>query len=79
MVRRPSVVHPHFSKIIFSKTARPIKAKFHMETHWDGGMNVCSRGLCHMPFKNLLQNQRANDLVAWYVEFEPWAHHSLFK
>ena len=31
-------------------------------------------------FKNrLLRNQRANDLVAWYVAFGPWAHHSLFK
>ena len=32
------------------------------------------------PFKNIfLQNQRANDLVAWYVALEPWAHHNWFK
>ena len=52
MVSRPSVVrasvhHPPFSKI-FSKTAWPIKAKFHMEPQWDGGTKVCSRGLGHM-------------------------------
>ena len=50
-----------------------------MEPQWDGGTKVCSRGLDHMtkmaatpiygknPSKNLLQNKRANDLVAWYV------------
>ena len=52
MVHRPSVVcplsvRPPFSKI-FSKTAGPIKAKFHMEPQWDGGTKVCSRGLGHM-------------------------------
>ena len=31
MVRRPSIVHQPFSKIFFSKTAGPIKAKFHLE------------------------------------------------
>ena len=32
------------------------------------------------PFKNLfLQNQRASDLVAWYVALGLWVHHSLFK
>ena len=45
--RRPSVRRPPFSKI-FSKTAGPIKAKFHMEPQWDGGTKVCSRGLGHM-------------------------------
>ena len=84
MVRRlVSVVRPPFSKIFFSKTAGPIEAKFHMESQWDGGTKVCSRGLDHMtkmgtptygkkPFKNfLLQNQKANDLVAWYVALGP--------
>ena len=52
MVRRPSisplsVVRPHSSQI-FSKTAVPIKAKFHMELQWDGETKVCSRGLGHM-------------------------------
>ena len=52
MVRRPSVrplsVHPPFSKIFFSKTDGPVKAKFHMEPQWDGGIKVYSRGLGHM-------------------------------
>ena len=48
MVSRPSVRIPPFSKIFFSKTAWPIKAKFHMEPHGDGGTKVCSRGLGHM-------------------------------
>ena len=74
MVHRRSVVHPPISKI-FS-----VKAKFNMEPQWDGGTKVCLRGLGHMtkiaatpiygknPSKNLLlQNKRANDLVAWYV------------
>ena len=87
----PSSVCPPFSKI-FSKTAGPIKAKFHMEPRCDGGMQVCSRGLGHMTkmaamsiygkknFKNLLlQNQRANDLMAWYVALGPWSYYSLFK
>ena len=83
MVRRPSVRRLPFSKILFSKTAWPIKAKFHMEPQWDRGMKVCLRGLCHITkmattFKNhLLQNRRASDLVAWYVGTR--AHHSLFK
>ena len=48
-----------------------------MEPQWDGGTKVCSQGQGHMtkmaaiyglkPFKNLVQNQRANDVVAWYV------------
>ena len=47
--RRPPVVirRPPFSKN-FSKTAMPIKAKFHMEPQWNGGTKVCSRGLGHM-------------------------------
>ena len=43
----PSSVGPPFSKI-FSKTAGPIEAKFHMEPQWDGGTKVCSQGLGHM-------------------------------
>ena len=91
VVVRPSVVQP-LSKIFFSKTAWPIKAKFHTEPHWDGGTKVYSRSLGHMakmaatPIfgKNatktfFLQNQRANVLVAWYVALGTRAHHSLFK
>ena len=35
-------------KIFFSKTARPIKAKFYVEPPWVGGKTVCSRHLGHM-------------------------------
>ena len=48
MVRCPSVDHPPFSKIFFSKTAGTIEAKFHMEPQWDGGTKVFLRGLGHM-------------------------------
>ena len=41
-------VSPPFSKIIFSKNAGPIKAKFHMEPQWDRVTNVCLWGLGHM-------------------------------
>ena len=44
----PLSVRPPFSKIFFSKTAGPIKAKFHVEPQWDGGAKVCLRGLGHM-------------------------------
>ena len=38
---RPSVVRrPHFSKIFFSETARPIKAKFYMKQLLERGTNV---------------------------------------
>ena len=41
MVRRLSIIvrRPPFLKIFFSKTAGPVKAKFHMEPQWDGGTN----------------------------------------
>ena len=48
MVHCPSSVRPPFSKIFFSETTWPIKAKFHVEPPWVGGMKVCSRGLGHM-------------------------------
>ena len=37
-----------FSNFFFLETCRPIEAKFHVEPLWDGGMKVCSNGLCHM-------------------------------
>ena len=42
MIRRPSSVrrHPPFSKIFFSETAWPIKAKFYVKHLWEGGTNV---------------------------------------
>ena len=44
-----SVVRPSFtiSNIFFSKTARPIKAKFYVEPPWVGGTKGCSRHLGH--------------------------------
>ena len=54
MLRRPSVVRcrplssvvvrPPFSKIFFSKTAGPVKAKFHSEPSWVGGTKVVCSG-----------------------------------
>ena len=37
-----------FSNVFSSETARPIKAKFHVEPTWLGGTNVCINGLGHM-------------------------------
>ena len=44
----PLSVRPPFSKIFFSKTAGPIKAKFIMEPQWDGETKVFLSGLGHM-------------------------------
>ena len=48
MVLCPSIVYPPFSKIFFSKTAGPIKARFHMEPQWDGGTKFYLLSLGHM-------------------------------
>ena len=47
-VVRPSVRRPPFSKIFFSETARPIKAKFYMKHLWEGGTNVYINNPGHM-------------------------------
>ena len=48
-VVRPSVVRrPPFSKIFFSETAWPIKAKFYMKHLWEGGTNVYINNPGHM-------------------------------
>ena len=47
-VRRPSVRRPPFSKIFFSETAWPIKAKFYMKHLWEGGTNVYLNNPGHM-------------------------------
>ena len=48
MLRRPlSSVRPPFSKIFFSKTAGPIKAKSHKEPSWVRGTKVCLGHLGH--------------------------------
>ena len=47
--RRPSVRRrPPFSKIFFSETAWPIKAKFYVEPPWEGGTKVYINGPGHM-------------------------------
>ena len=46
--RRPSIVRQPFSKIFFSETAWPIKAKFYVEPSWEGGTKVCINGPGHM-------------------------------
>ena len=50
MIPRPSVVRrlPPFSKIFFSETAWPIKAKFYMKHLWEGGTNVFINKPGHM-------------------------------
>ena len=58
-----------------------------METPLDGGTKVCSTSLDHMtkmvvmPIygKNLLQNQKADDLGTWHVASGMWGLPSLFK
>ena len=47
-VVRPSVRRPQCSKVFFSETAGPIKAKFYVEPPWVGGTIFCSRHLGHM-------------------------------
>ena len=48
-VRRPSVVRrPPLSKIFFSETAWPTKAKFYMKHLWEGGTNVYINNPGHM-------------------------------
>ena len=37
-----------FNSNIFSETARPIKAKLHVEHPWEGGMKVYINGQGHM-------------------------------
>ena len=53
MIRRPASVRrcgrcPPFSKIFFSETAWPIKAKFYMKHLWEGETNVFINNPGHM-------------------------------
>ena len=51
MLRRPSFVRSHFSKIFSSETTWPINAKFHEEPPWvggGGGAIVCINGIGHL-------------------------------
>ena len=66
-------IWPPFSKIFLSKTAWPIKAKFHVEPPWEGVKKIYINGPGHRPkwppcpymvktFKNLLLQNRCNSL-----------------
>ena len=47
--RRPSSIRPFtFSDVFSSETAWPIKAKFYVEPHWEGGTKVYINGPGHM-------------------------------
>ena len=37
-----------FSNFFSLEIAKPIEAKFHVETPWGEGMKVSTNGLCHM-------------------------------
>ena len=78
--------------IFSSKTTGPIKTKFHMGPHWDGGTKVYSNGPGHMTkmaamphiwlktLKNLLlRNQKTDDLETWYAALGSQILLSLFK
>ena len=48
-IRRPSSVRPFtFSNVFSSETAWPIKAKFYLEPHWEGGTKVYINGPGHV-------------------------------
>ena len=65
-----------------------MKAKFHMEPQWDGGMKDCSRGLGHMTrmaatpssiiFKDLLKNRLAYESQISYGASMGWGNERLF-
>ena len=77
--------------IFSSETTRPIEAKFHMESPWDGRTKICSNSpglmtkMATMPIygknlKNLLlQKQRADDLETLYAASGARVLPSLFK
>ena len=94
MVRPPSIVPPsvvhHFQRSSSPKLLGLSKPNFiwslsgMRERKFVRGVLVTWPGWPPRPymvktFKNLLQNQRANELVAWYVALGTRAHHSLFK
>ena len=75
---------------IFSETTGPIEAKFYVGRPWVGGTIVCSNRpgqmtkVATMPIygknlKNLLWNQKADDLESWYAASGTQVLPSLFK
>ena len=79
------------SNIFSPKTARPIKAKFHVEPPWDGGTKVYINSPGNMTkmapipmydktFKNLLlQTRKSYDLETWHAASGTGAIESLYK
>ena len=51
-----------------SETAGPIKAKFHMEPHWNGGMKVCLNGYGHMTRMAAMPIYGKNPLKIFFSE-----------
>ena len=94
-VRRPSVrpssVCPPFSKIFFSETAWPIKAKFYVEPPCEGGTKVYVNGPGHMtkmaatpiygknPSKIFFSGTGGPISTKRYVVSGSLVHHSLYK
>ena len=91
VVHRPTVCRPHSLNIFSSETTGRIKAKFHMESPRDDETKVCSNGHGHMTkmavmpiymvknLKNLLRNQKADDLKTWYAASGARVQPNLFK
>ena len=85
------VVQSIYYNLVFSQTICLIELKFHVKTPYDKIAKIFSKHLGHMtkmaatpiygkkPFKNLLQNQEADDLVTWYVALGVLGPPSLFK
>ena len=68
-----SVHRPHSSKVFSSETTGPIKAKFHMEPQWEGGMNVCSLHLGHMTKIATMPKSSKNPLKVFFSGTKwPW-------
>ena len=44
----PGAIYMYITKIFFSETARPVKAKLHVEHPWEGEMKVYTNGQGHL-------------------------------
>ena len=72
------------------ETTQPIEAKFYVALPWEGGTKICSTGPGHMTkmaampiygknHKNLLRNQKADDLETWCAASGARVLPSLFR
>ena len=62
-----SILRQPFSNI--SETVGPIEHTFHLESHWDGGMKVCSGGLGHMTKMATMPIYSKNCLKIFFSRF----------